>query len=121
MATQRALKLAVIGLGYWGPNLVRNAQATAGFQLQYLCDVDIERAHRVLGRYSTVRASASLDEVLADPAVDAIAVATPAATHHAGWTRGVRVGTAVVTPVSMRVGGPGRPVAERPACATIRP
>ena len=80
---KRPIGLAVIGAGYWGPNLVRNAQATAGFQLQYLCDVDIERAHRVLGRYSTVRASASLDEVLADPAVDAVAVATPAATHHA--------------------------------------
>ncbi|GAA1291444.1 Gfo/Idh/MocA family oxidoreductase [Pseudonocardia aurantiaca] len=80
---QRPIGLAVVGAGYWGPNLVRNAQATPAFRLEYLCDIDIERARRVLGQYSTVRASASLDEVLADPAVDAVVVATPAATHYA--------------------------------------
>ncbi|UJW33677.1 Gfo/Idh/MocA family oxidoreductase [Saccharothrix sp. AJ9571] len=73
--------LAVIGAGYWGPNLVRNAQATPGLRLEYLCDLDVSRARRVLGDYSTVRASASLDEVLADPAVHAVAIATPAGTH----------------------------------------
>jgi predicted dehydrogenase len=71
----------VIGAGYWGPNLVRNAQATPALSLEYLCDLDISRAKQVLGGYSTVRASASLDEVLADPAVHAVAIATPAGTH----------------------------------------
>ncbi|HEX5495758.1 MAG TPA: Gfo/Idh/MocA family oxidoreductase [Mycobacteriales bacterium] len=73
--------LAVVGAGYWGPNLVRNAQATPGLRLEYLCDLDERRARAVLGDYSTVRVSASLDQVLADPAVRAVAVATPAATH----------------------------------------
>ncbi|GLZ38316.1 Gfo/Idh/MocA family oxidoreductase [Actinokineospora sp. NBRC 105648] len=73
--------LAVIGAGYWGPNLVRNAQATPGLRLRYLCDLDADRAKRVLGEYSTVAVSDSLDEVLADPSVDAVAIATPAATH----------------------------------------
>jgi predicted dehydrogenase len=73
--------LAVIGAGYWGPNLVRNAQATPGLRLEYLCDLDAERARTVLGEYSTVRVSSSLEEVLADPAVQAVAIATPAATH----------------------------------------
>ena len=67
MMTGRPVGLAVVGAGYWGPNLVRNAQATAGLRLEYLCDLDVERARRVLGGYSTVRASDSLDEVLADP------------------------------------------------------
>jgi predicted dehydrogenase len=75
------LGLAVIGAGYWGPNLVRTAQLTDGVHLRYLCDLDVDRARRVLGEYSTIRASASLDEVLADPDVSAVAVATPAATH----------------------------------------
>ncbi|ATE53346.1 oxidoreductase [Actinosynnema pretiosum] len=73
--------VAVIGAGYWGPNLVRNAQATPAMTLRYLCDLDTDKAHRVLGGYSTVRVSGSLEEVLADPAVDAVAIATPAATH----------------------------------------
>jgi predicted dehydrogenase len=78
---RRRLGLAVIGAGYWGPNLVRTAQLTDGFRLDYLCDLDVARARRVLGEYSTVRATASLDEVLADPDVAAVAIATPAATH----------------------------------------
>jgi predicted dehydrogenase len=73
--------LAVIGAGYWGPNLVRNAQATPTVHLEYLCDLNAERARTVLGDYSTVRVSDDLDAVLADPAVDAVAIATPASTH----------------------------------------
>ncbi len=74
--------IAVVGAGYWGPNLVRNAQATPGLRLEYLCDLDPERARRVLGEYSTVRISTSIDEVLDDPAVSAVAIATPVSTHH---------------------------------------
>src|SRR5262245_6133686 len=73
--------VAVIGAGYWGPNLVRNVQATPQLQLKALCDLDLDRATAVLGRYSTVRATDSLAEVLADPEIKAVAVATPAATH----------------------------------------
>jgi predicted dehydrogenase len=73
--------IAVVGAGYWGPNLVRNAQATPGLRVEYLCDLDEARARRVLGDYSTVRVSTVLDDVLADPAVQAVAVATPAGTH----------------------------------------
>jgi predicted dehydrogenase len=73
--------IAVVGAGYWGPNLVRNAQATPGLRLEYLCDLNPARARQVLGDYSTVRVSGDLDEVLADPAVHAVAIATPAGTH----------------------------------------
>jgi predicted dehydrogenase len=73
--------LAVIGAGYWGPNLVRSAQATPEFSLQWLCDLDIDRARRVLGPRSTVASTSSFEEVLADPEVAAVAIATPAATH----------------------------------------
>ncbi|BBH68041.1 oxidoreductase [Actinoplanes sp. OR16] len=73
--------VAVIGAGYWGPNLVRNFQASPEFRLRWLCDLDVERARKVLGGYSTVQVSASLDEVLADPEVKAVAIATPAGTH----------------------------------------
>ncbi len=74
--------LAVIGAGYWGPNLVRNAQATPGIRLDYLCDIDVARAQRVIGDYSTVRVTGSVGEVLADPAVSAVAIATPPASHY---------------------------------------
>ena len=73
--------LAVIGAGYWGPNLVRTALGTPALQLEWLCDLDEKRARAVLGRYTTVKTTASYDQVLADPAVSAVAIATPAATH----------------------------------------
>jgi predicted dehydrogenase len=73
--------LAVIGAGYWGPNLVRSALATPEFSLQWLCDLNIDRARRVLGTQSTVASTSSFDDVLADPDVTAVAIATPAATH----------------------------------------
>jgi predicted dehydrogenase len=81
MRNEDLIGIAVIGAGYWGPNLVRNAQATPQLRLRHLCDLDVGKARRVLGEYSTVRATASLDEVLADPEVHAVAIATPAATH----------------------------------------
>src|SRR5688572_3289700 len=73
--------VAVIGAGYWGPNLVRNIQATPQFHLKTLCDLNVARAEQVLGRYSTVKATGSLAETLADPEIEAVAVATPAGTH----------------------------------------
>lgn len=76
-----SIGLAVVGAGYWGPNLVRNAMATTSMNLRWLCDVDEERAKRVIGPYSTVSTTGSFDEVLSDPAVDAVAIATPAASH----------------------------------------
>jgi len=88
--------IAVIGAGYWGPNLVRNAQATPGLRLEYLCDLDVERARQVLGDYSTVRVSDSVDEVLADPAVSAVAIATPAGTHHAVAMKALAAGKHVL-------------------------
>jgi predicted dehydrogenase len=76
-----SIGFAVIGAGYWGPNLVRTAIATPALQLEWLCDLDEERARAVLGRYTRVKATASYEQVLADPAVSAVAIATPAATH----------------------------------------
>lgn len=80
-APAEPIGVAVIGAGYWGPNLVRNFQSSSAFRLRWLCDLDVERAKRVLGGYSTVQTTADLDEVLADDQVRAVAIATPAATH----------------------------------------
>src|SRR6516162_4955608 len=76
-----SIGLAIVGAGYWGPNLVRTALATPAFRLDWLCDLQVERARAVLGPYTTVQATSSYDEVLADPGVAAVAIATPAATH----------------------------------------
>lgn len=79
--TDESIGVAVIGAGYWGPNLVRNFQACPTYQLRWLCDLDADRARRVLGRYSTVGVADDIATVLADPRVRAVAVATPAGSH----------------------------------------
>ncbi|GGD75742.1 Gfo/Idh/MocA family protein [Microbacterium murale] len=76
------LNVAVIGAGYWGPNLARNFRASAEWNLATICDLDIERAQGVADGVGGVPVTSSLDEVLADPSIDAIAIATPARTHH---------------------------------------
>ncbi len=76
------LKVVVVGAGYWGPNLARNFRASADWELAGICDLDIDRAQRVADSIGGVPVTTSLDDVLADPDVDAIAIATPARTHH---------------------------------------
>lgn len=77
------LNVAVVGAGYWGPNLARNFRAGADWELVAICDLDIERARAVSDSVGGVPITSDLDALLRDPQVDAIAVATPARTHHA--------------------------------------
>ncbi|UJP08890.1 Gfo/Idh/MocA family oxidoreductase [Microbacterium sp. KUDC0406] len=76
------MRVGVVGAGYWGPNLARNFAISPDWELAVICDLDAERAQSVADRVGGVPISTSLDEVLADPTIDAIAVATPARTHH---------------------------------------
>jgi predicted dehydrogenase len=73
--------VAVVGAGYWGPNLIRNFLSSPDAELRWVCDLDAERAARVIGRRSEVRIATELDQVLADPEVEAVAIATPSWTH----------------------------------------
>ena len=75
------VSVAVVGLGYWGPNLARNLDALPAAQLAWICDGSAERLEQMRGRFPRAEATTSLDEVLADPAVDAVAVATPVPSH----------------------------------------
>jgi predicted dehydrogenase len=95
-ATDEPIGVAVVGAGYWGPNLVRNFQGSPSFYLRWLCDLDLGRAQRLLGRYSTVQATADFAAVLADPQVRAVALATPAGTHADLATAALRAGKHVL-------------------------
>jgi predicted dehydrogenase len=74
--------VAVVGYGYWGPNLVRNFAETPGAQLVWVCDLKKERLGAVQMRYPTVQITDDFDEVLRDPRVHAIAIATPVSAHY---------------------------------------
>jgi predicted dehydrogenase len=71
----------VVGLGYWGPNLARNFQALPDCELARLADARPERLAAIGASFPEVRRSTSIDELLTDPELDAVALATPVPSH----------------------------------------
>lgn len=76
------VRVAVVGLGYWGPNLVRNLHELPIAEVTYACDLRPSVLEPIRRRYPTIPTTTSFDEVLRDPMVEAVAVATPVSTHH---------------------------------------
>jgi predicted dehydrogenase len=76
------VRVAVVGLGYWGPNLVRNLAELDVADLVAVCDLDPERLAVVGRRYPAVRRTRDLNDVLTAPDIEAVLVATPVSTHH---------------------------------------
>jgi predicted dehydrogenase len=72
--------IGVVGLNYWGPNLVRNFDELA--QLTWLCDIDAERLTQAGARFPTARTTALHRQMLDDPELDAVVIATPVPTHY---------------------------------------
>lgn len=72
---------AVVGYGYWGPNLVRNLLGRPEFEFHGLCELSEGRAAQFLARHPGHPVSADFDQLLDDSRVQAVLVATPPATH----------------------------------------
>jgi len=77
------VKVGVVGLGYWGPNLARNFDRLPDVELSWLCDADDDRRGSLAQMFPDARETADLAEMLADPELDAVAVATPVPSHAA--------------------------------------
>jgi predicted dehydrogenase len=75
------IRIAVVGLGYWGPNIVRNLHELPVAELAYVCDTRPAALASVGKRYPAVRQTRSFDAVIGDPTVDAIVVATSVSSH----------------------------------------
>jgi predicted dehydrogenase len=75
------LNVGVIGLGYWGPNLLRVLADDPAVEISWICDRDPERLARFHRRHPLARTTGDVEPVLDDPAVDAIVIATPVCTH----------------------------------------
>lgn len=75
------VNVAVIGCGYWGPNLIRNLQDDPRVKLSHVCDKVDERLAQLRRRYPTINFTTDYGEVLDDPDVQAVVIATPVNTH----------------------------------------
>ena len=81
MSSDTPLRLGVAGLGYWGPNLARNFAALPGCELRWCCDASESARSRVAALYPGARATGELQDLLDDPELDAVVLATPVPTH----------------------------------------
>ena len=79
--TERSLRVGVVGLGYWGPNLLRGLLERPGVDVSYVCDLDEERLSAIGRRYPGARATACFEDLLSDSKLDAVLIATPVFTH----------------------------------------
>ena len=75
------VQVGVVGLGYWGPNLARNFDALQGCKLSWCCDGRPEARERFDTTFPGARFTEHLEDLLADPSLDAVVVATPVPTH----------------------------------------
>jgi predicted dehydrogenase len=73
--------IGVIGYGYWGPNLVRNFAEAPGSRVVAVSDLRPERLAQVQARYPAARTTPAHADLIADPTIDAVVVATPVSTH----------------------------------------
>jgi predicted dehydrogenase len=78
----RMLRIAVVGAGHWGPNLIRNFHNHTTSEVAWVIDRDEARLKLAESRYPGVRVSADPAAAFADPAVDAVVISTPTVTHH---------------------------------------
>ncbi|MGA8533274.1 MAG: Gfo/Idh/MocA family oxidoreductase [Candidatus Tumulicola sp.] len=92
----KALNVALIGLGYWGPNLLRNFATSNNWNAAWIIDVDVRRRERMQRLYPTCRAGDDLDEALDDPSVDLVAIATPPKLHYDMARRAIAAGKHVL-------------------------
>jgi len=86
------MKIAVVGLGYWGPNLVRNFLSTPGVSNVVCCDLMDKRLERIKQKFPMVETTKSYDEVLSRSDIEAVALATPVSSHYPLGMRAMRAG-----------------------------
>jgi len=87
-----SVRVGVVGLGYWGPNLARNFAALPGAELAWLCEAEPEVRERFGATFPQARLTGELDDLLADPELDAVVLATPVPTHAALSVRVLEAG-----------------------------
>jgi predicted dehydrogenase len=97
--------IGVIGYGYWGPNLVRNFYETPDCQMVAVSDLRENQLARVRSRYPTISTTTDYRDLLRDPRIAAVAIATPVSTHFDLGMQALRAGKHVLVekPMTMDV------------------
>src|SRR5207247_3165087 len=95
-AVPAMIRIAVIGAGQWGPNLIRNFHNRRTSEVAWVVDRDAGRLAQVRERFPDIRVDTDAETVMADGRIDAVVIATPTSTHHALAKRALGVGKHVL-------------------------
>jgi predicted dehydrogenase len=86
------MNIGIIGYGYWGPNLVRNFAEIPGVSVRAVADLDARKLETVQRRYPAVKTTSDFMQLVRDPNIDAVAIATPVTTHFELATAALKAG-----------------------------
>jgi predicted dehydrogenase len=108
--TAPGLRVGLVGLGYWGPNLLRVLADLPDVEVAWICELDEARLRRYARRYPATRPTTDYERLLADPSLDAILISTPVFTHFDLAARSLAAGkhTFVEKPLAASVGDADR-------------
>jgi predicted dehydrogenase len=90
------INVGIVGTGYWGPHVARSFELTGRATVRWLCDRDPARLATIAAGYPAARTAADPEILFADPALDAVAISTPATTHYALAGRALAAGKHVL-------------------------
>jgi predicted dehydrogenase len=82
VSSEGVVRIGVVGLGYWGPNIARNVAENPRAELAWLCDRSADTLAAAAARHPQARTTGSYEELLEDPGLDAVAIVTPVSTHY---------------------------------------
>jgi predicted dehydrogenase len=74
--------IGIVGAGHWGPNLIRNLHNRVTSEVVWVADRDLKRLEQVRARFPGMQTTGDVDQLLGDPRVQAVVIATPTSTHH---------------------------------------
>jgi predicted dehydrogenase len=86
------LNIAVVGCGYWGPNLIRNFSSIGECKVKVACDINKDRLAHLKSVYPTIETTKEFENVINDPEIGAIAIATPVRMHYEMGQKSLRAG-----------------------------
>lgn len=98
-------RLAIVGCGYWGQNLIRNFAELKDAEVKAVCDFDLTALARIKRRYPGVELKPGFQEVVSDPRIDAVVIATPVSTHYQFARRALQAGKHVLVEKPLATSG----------------
>lgn len=90
------IRVAIVGCGYWGQNLIRNFAELPDVEVTAVCDFDLNTLARTKRRYPSLELKQDFQQVLADSRIQAVVIATPVSTHYPFASRALRAGKHVL-------------------------